>query len=39
VTINALRVATTWTDRARQATTYRNGRILERPPIGAQVLD
>ena len=28
VTINALRVATTWTDRARQATTYRNGRIL-----------
>jgi 2-polyprenyl-6-methoxyphenol hydroxylase-like FAD-dependent oxidoreductase len=39
VTINALRVATTWTDRARQATTYRNGRILERHPIGAQVLD
>ena len=28
VTINALHVATTWTDRARQATTYRNGRIL-----------
>ncbi|HEY8894494.1 MAG TPA: FAD-dependent monooxygenase [Niastella sp.] len=28
ITINALHVATTWTDRARQATTYRNGRIL-----------
>jgi 2-polyprenyl-6-methoxyphenol hydroxylase-like FAD-dependent oxidoreductase len=28
VTINALHTATTWTDRARQATTYRNGRIL-----------
>ncbi len=28
VTINSLHVATTWTDRARQATTYRNGRIL-----------
>jgi 2-polyprenyl-6-methoxyphenol hydroxylase-like FAD-dependent oxidoreductase len=28
VTIKALHVATTWTDRARQATTYRNGRIL-----------
>ena len=28
VTINALHVATTWTDRARQATGYRNGRIL-----------
>ncbi len=28
VTINALHIATTWTDRARQATTYRNGRIL-----------
>jgi 2-polyprenyl-6-methoxyphenol hydroxylase-like FAD-dependent oxidoreductase len=28
VTISALHVATTWTDRARQATTYRNGRIL-----------
>jgi 2-polyprenyl-6-methoxyphenol hydroxylase-like FAD-dependent oxidoreductase len=28
VTINALHVATTWTDRARHATTYRNGRIL-----------
>jgi len=28
VTINALHFATTWTDRARQATTYRNGRVL-----------
>jgi 2-polyprenyl-6-methoxyphenol hydroxylase-like FAD-dependent oxidoreductase len=28
VIITALHVATTWTDRARQATTYRNGRVL-----------
>lgn len=28
VTINALHVATTWTDRARQATAYRDGRVL-----------
>ncbi|MEO6520124.1 MAG: FAD-dependent monooxygenase [Mucilaginibacter sp.] len=28
VTISALHIATTWTDRARQVTTYRNGRIL-----------
>jgi 2-polyprenyl-6-methoxyphenol hydroxylase-like FAD-dependent oxidoreductase len=28
VTISALHFATTWTDRARQATVYRNGRIL-----------
>lgn len=28
ITINALHTATTWTDRARQATTYRNGRVL-----------
>jgi 2-polyprenyl-6-methoxyphenol hydroxylase-like FAD-dependent oxidoreductase len=28
VTISALHVATTWTDRARQATSYRNGRVL-----------
>ena len=28
VTITALHIATTWTDRARQATTYRNGRVL-----------
>lgn len=28
VTIRAVYFATTWTDRARQATTYRNGRML-----------
>ncbi|GAA4498234.1 FAD-dependent monooxygenase [Hymenobacter ginsengisoli] len=28
VTIKALHLATTWTDRARQATTYRHGRLL-----------
>jgi 2-polyprenyl-6-methoxyphenol hydroxylase-like FAD-dependent oxidoreductase len=28
VTISALHIATTWTDRARQATNYRNGQIL-----------
>ncbi|PUZ22152.1 2-polyprenyl-6-methoxyphenol hydroxylase [Chitinophaga costaii] len=28
VIINALHIATTWTDHARQATTYRNGRVL-----------
>ena len=28
VTISGLHAATTWTDRARQATSYRNGRIL-----------
>ncbi|MFB5651413.1 FAD-dependent monooxygenase [Leptospira wolffii] len=28
VTIDALHFASTWTDRARQATNYRNGRIL-----------
>jgi 2-polyprenyl-6-methoxyphenol hydroxylase-like FAD-dependent oxidoreductase len=28
VTISALHNATTWTDRARQATTYRDGRLL-----------
>jgi 2-polyprenyl-6-methoxyphenol hydroxylase-like FAD-dependent oxidoreductase len=28
VTVTALHIATTWTDRARQATSYRNGRIL-----------
>lgn len=28
VTINTLHIVTTWTDRARQATTYRKGRIL-----------
>jgi 2-polyprenyl-6-methoxyphenol hydroxylase-like FAD-dependent oxidoreductase len=28
VTISALHVATTWTDRARQSTAYRSGRLL-----------
>ncbi|MDE1161421.1 MAG: FAD-dependent monooxygenase [Acidobacteriaceae bacterium] len=28
VTLSALHIATAWTDRARQATTYRNGRVL-----------
>jgi 2-polyprenyl-6-methoxyphenol hydroxylase-like FAD-dependent oxidoreductase len=28
VTISALHIATTWTDRARQATAYRKGRVL-----------
>ncbi|TGQ51699.1 FAD-dependent oxidoreductase [Mesorhizobium sp. M1C.F.Ca.ET.193.01.1.1] len=28
VTVTALRLGTTWTDRAFQATTYRNGRVL-----------
>lgn len=28
VTISALHAASTWTDRARQATSYRNGRVL-----------
>ena len=28
VTVSALHIATTWTDRARQATAYRNGRVL-----------
>ncbi|BDI32504.1 FAD-dependent oxidoreductase [Capsulimonas corticalis] len=28
VTISALHIATTWTDRARQAATYRNGRVF-----------
>ncbi|HEY5746159.1 MAG TPA: FAD-dependent monooxygenase [Chryseolinea sp.] len=28
VTLRALHIATTWTDRARQATAYRNGRVL-----------
>jgi 2-polyprenyl-6-methoxyphenol hydroxylase-like FAD-dependent oxidoreductase len=28
VTLTALKLATTWTDRAYQATTYRNGRVL-----------
>jgi 2-polyprenyl-6-methoxyphenol hydroxylase-like FAD-dependent oxidoreductase len=28
VTLNALHVAATWTDRSKQATTYRKGRVL-----------
>lgn len=28
ITVTALHIATTWTDRARQATAYRNGRVL-----------
>jgi 2-polyprenyl-6-methoxyphenol hydroxylase-like FAD-dependent oxidoreductase len=28
VTLSALHVATTWTDRARQTTSYRNGRVF-----------
>jgi 2-polyprenyl-6-methoxyphenol hydroxylase-like FAD-dependent oxidoreductase len=28
VTLSAMHVATTWTDRSRQATSYRNGRVL-----------
>ncbi len=28
VTVTALKLATTWTDRAHQATAYRNGRVL-----------
>lgn len=28
VTLTALKAGTTWTDRARQATAYRNGRVL-----------
>lgn len=28
VTLSAMRLATTWTDRAYQATAYRNGRVL-----------
>jgi 2-polyprenyl-6-methoxyphenol hydroxylase-like FAD-dependent oxidoreductase len=28
VTLRALHIATTWTDRAQQATTYRRGRVL-----------